>query len=149
MRGERRLQCHGALRSQRGGIAVVHGGRSHQADADVPMGVVSNASGQIEAELARGGIGQVGEGSGVAMRCVIDSHVVGVAKPDPRIFDFAMPHFPGVARERMLYVGDSVKMDVGGARAAGLTPVLVDPHDDHAGADFERVRSIVEIVGWF
>lgn len=113
---------------------------------DVPLGVVSNASGQIEAVLRRSRICQVGAGDGVAVRCVIDSQVVGVAKPDPGIFDHAAAHFAGMERSRIAYVGDSVKMDVGGATAAGLHPILVDPHDDHAGADFERIHSLAELV---
>ena len=56
------------------------------------MGVVSNASGQIEAMLRRG-IAQVGPGDHVDMRVIVDSHVVGVAKPDPAIFDHALPAF--------------------------------------------------------
>lgn len=116
------------------------------AEAEVPMGVVSNASGQIEMVLRLAAICQEGEGDGVAMRCVVDSHVVGVAKPDPRIFDHALPHFAEFERSRIVYVGDSVKMDIGGARAAGLHPVLVDPHDDHTGADFHRIASLIELV---
>jgi putative hydrolase of the HAD superfamily len=80
------------------------------------------------------------------VRVVIDSHVVGVAKPDPHIFDFALAHFDGVARDRIAYVGDSVTMDVGGSRAAGLFPILLDPHDDHPGADFARIASLAELV---
>jgi putative hydrolase of the HAD superfamily len=118
-------------------------------DADVPMGVVSNASGQIEEVLLRSGICQQGDGPGVSMRVVVDSHVVGVAKPDPRIFDHALPHFGEFDPARILYVGDSVTMDVAGAGAAGLHPVLIDPYDDHAGADFERISSVHEIVAWF
>ena len=115
-------------------------------DADgVPLAVVSNASGQIEAMLRRSSICQVGGGSGVAMRCIVDSHVVGVAKPDPRIFDHAAVHFEGMRRERIAYIGDSVTMDVGGATAAGLHPILVDPFDDHPGAPFERIRSLAEL----
>ena len=45
-----------------------------------------------------------------------------------------------------MYVGDSVTMDIGGAGAAGLHPILIDPYDDHADADFERIRSIGELV---
>jgi putative hydrolase of the HAD superfamily len=114
--------------------------------AGVPLGVVSNASGQIEETLVRSGICQAGDGPLTSMRVVIDSHIVGVAKPDPRIFDFALPHFADVARERIAYVGDSVTMDIGGARAAGLLPVLLDPHDDHAGADFHRIRTLAELL---
>jgi putative hydrolase of the HAD superfamily len=112
----------------------------------VPIGVVSNASGQIEEVLARTGICQVGHGPHTPVRVVVDSHVVGVAKPDPRIFDFALEHFGDVALERIAYVGDSVTMDIGGGRAAGLHPVLYDPFDDHPAADFTRIRSLRELV---
>jgi FMN phosphatase YigB (HAD superfamily) len=37
-------------------------------------------------------------------------------------------------------------MDIGGARAAGLHPILLDPHDDHADADFQRIRSLEELL---
>lgn len=115
----------------------------------VPMGVVSNASGQIEQELLRSEICQVGDGIGVAMRCVIDSHVVGVAKPDPQIFEHALERFPEFERARIAYVGDSVTMDIGGATAAGLHPILLDPYDDHPRADFERITSLHEILPRF
>jgi len=116
------------------------------AERRVPMGVVSNASGQIESVLRRTGVCQVGPGAGVAVRCVVDSHVVGVAKPDPRIFDHAAVHFPELERSRIAYIGDSVTMDVGGATAAGLHPLLLDPYDDHAGAAFERIGSLSELT---
>lgn len=113
----------------------------------VPMGVVSNASGQIADVLARSGVCQVGEGAHTPVRVIIDSFVVGVAKPDPRIFDFALEHFADIDLARIAYVGDSVTMDVGGARAAGLHPILLDPYDDHPGADYQRLRSLEELLG--
>ncbi len=115
------------------------------AAAEVPMGVVSNASGQIEAMLARSTC-QVGPGDHVEMRVIVDSHVVGVAKPDPRIFEFALSSFAEFERDRVAYVGDSVTMDIEGSSAAGLHPILVDPYDDHAGADFERIRSLHDLA---
>ena len=111
------------------------------------MGVISNASGQIAQVLARSGICQVGEGSCTPMRVIIDSHIVGVAKPDPRIFDFALEFFPEIDRARIAYIGDSATMDIGGARAAGLHGILLDPHDDHLGADFDRLHSLEELLG--
>jgi FMN phosphatase YigB (HAD superfamily) len=114
--------------------------------AHVPMGVVSNAAGQIQAVLRRTNVCQVGLGPGVEMRCVVDSHDVGVAKPDPRIFDFALPHFDGVERARIAYVGDSVSMDIASSKAAGLHPILLDPFDDHRGASFERIRSVGDLL---
>ncbi len=114
----------------------------------LPMGIVSNASGQIEETLRRSGVCQVGVGAGTSVRVVIDSHVVGVAKPDPRIFAPALVHFPGIAPERIAYVGDSVTMDVGGARAAGLHAVLLDPYDDHPDADFDRIARLDELLAF-
>ncbi|MGA9276328.1 HAD family hydrolase [Ilumatobacter sp.] len=118
------------------------------ADAGVPMGVVSNASGQIEAMLARHTC-QVGPGDHVEMRVIVDSLLVGVAKPDPAIFDHALPAFAEFDRERIAYVGDSVTMDIGAASAAGLHPILLDPFDDHVGADFERIASLDEFADEF
>jgi putative hydrolase of the HAD superfamily len=116
-------------------------GLGRLAGGGVPMGVVSNASGQIEGILRRE-ICQVGAGPHIEMRCIVDSHVVGVAKPDPRIFDHATPCFPDVERGRIAYIGDSVTMDVGAASAAGLHPILLDPYGDHEGADFETTPSV-------
>jgi putative hydrolase of the HAD superfamily len=81
------------------------------------IGIVSNASGQIERTLANENVCQVGDGSGVPVLIVTDSHVVGVAKPEPEIFDaaIAVMHVP---RERIAYIGDSYINDVGGARNA-------------------------------
>jgi putative hydrolase of the HAD superfamily len=115
-------------------------------DAAVPLGVVSNASGQIEATLVRSGVCQVGDGPHVPVRVVVDSHVVGVAKPDPGIFELALAHFEGITRDRIAYVGDSVTMDVHGARAAGLHPVLLDPHDDHPELDVSRIATLAELL---
>lgn len=112
----------------------------------VPMSVVSNAAGQIEWVLEWSGVCQRGEGPLVAMRTIIDSEVVGIAKPDPQIFEFALVEHSETPRDRILYVGDSVSMDVNGSRAAGLVPVLIDPFDDHDAADFARVKSVADLI---
>jgi putative hydrolase of the HAD superfamily len=114
----------------------------------VPVGVVSNASGQIEATLRRFGVCQVGSGDCHEVVCVVDSHVVGVAKPDPGIFESALVAVGGPRRERVAYVGDSVRNDVGGARAAGLAPLLLDPFADHDGAPYELIASLNDLLAW-
>jgi FMN phosphatase YigB (HAD superfamily) len=112
----------------------------------LPLGVVSNASGQIAEVLSRSGVCQAGDGPHTAMRVVVDSHLVGVAKPDPRIFDHALPFFDGIERQEIAYVGDSVTMDIGAASAAGLHPILLDPYDDHPEAEFQRIRTLTELT---
>src|SRR5438477_6921577 len=101
------------------------------------MGIVSNADGTIEEQLRRNEICQVGEGLGVPVLAIVDSHVVGISKPAAEIFRHALEPL-GVSPDEALYVGDTVRYDVRGARAAGLRPVHFDPFalcpdvDDHA-----------------
>jgi putative hydrolase of the HAD superfamily len=114
-------------------------------EAGVPIGVVSNAAGQIESVLRRFGVCQVGEGDGVPVVIIIDSTIVGVAKPDPAIFSFALDVLDAKP-EHVAYVGDSYANDVVGARAAGMRPFLLDPYDDHAGADYERIKAVADLV---
>lgn len=59
---------------------------------------------------------------------VIDSTVVGVAKPDPRIFRIALDRMKLEPHE-VAYIGDLPAIDVVGSHAAGLRPILYDPHD--------------------
>ena len=117
-----------------------------------PLGVVSNAVGQVEAVLRYGSCCQVGPGGGVEVDVVVDSAVVGVEKPDPAIFAPALEVMAGfgVAPDRIGYVGDSLRYDVAGARAAGLVPLLLDPHDLHADLDVgpgaHRIRSVHDLL---
>ncbi len=110
------------------------------------IAIVSNADGTVEAQLRADGICQVGPGAGVEVGAVLDSGVVGVAKPDPAIFRLALDAV-GVAPERALHVGDTPAADVAGARAAGVHPVLVDPYDHHPDADVVRIRHLADVVG--
>ena len=111
----------------------------------VPIGVVSNAGGQIEGVLARDGVCQGGEGQGAGVLCVIDSHIVGVSKPDPGIFVSAVDAL-GIERDRIAYVGDSIRYDVRGATAAGLTPLLLDPYGDAGDDGHERILALTDLL---
>ncbi len=111
----------------------------------VKLAIVSNADGSVEAQLAADGICQMGPGPGVEMDAILDSSVVGAAKPDPRIFEIALERL-GVAAERAIHVGDTPAADVTGARAAGVTPVLVDPYDDHPDFDGLRIPDLTTLA---
>lgn len=87
--------------------------------AGLRAGVVSNSDGAVGAILA--GLGLAG-----AVDVVVDSGLVGVEKPDPRIFRLAAARV-GVDPGEAAYVGDLYSVDVLGARAAGLGAVLLDP----------------------
>jgi putative hydrolase of the HAD superfamily len=115
------------------------------AATEIPVAIVSNSDGTVEKLLRETGICQVGEGAGTCVAVVIDSHVVGVAKPDPSIFSHALDVL-GVPADRCLYVGDTVCADVAGARAAGLHPVHLDPYDFCAADDHDHVASVGEVT---
>jgi putative hydrolase of the HAD superfamily len=56
---------------------------------------------------------------------LIISARVGYQKPHARIFEHALDQL-GVPARRTVHVGDSYRADVLGARAAGITPILID-----------------------
>jgi putative hydrolase of the HAD superfamily len=72
---------------------------------------------------------------------VIDSAVVGAAKPDPRIFRIALAR-AGVDPGVTVHVGDTLVNDVAGARAAGITPIHFDPLRACRATDHGHVRSL-------
>lgn len=115
----------------------------------LPIAIVSNANGTIEAELKAFNICQVGDGPGTCVVAVIDSTVVGVAKPDPAIFAFAL-EAAGVQAERAVFIGDSIAIDVEGARRAGIRGLHFDPYDLCDGAyhdDIRVLREVTSLVG--
>jgi putative hydrolase of the HAD superfamily len=115
------------------------------AETGIKLGIVSNADGTIEEQLKRGEICQVGEGLGVPVLAIIDSGVVGVEKPAKEIFRHALEPIE-VEPEDALYVGDTVRYDVRGARAAGLHPVHFDPYGlCRARADHPHVARLGEV----
>ncbi|HLG00562.1 MAG TPA: HAD family hydrolase [Acidimicrobiia bacterium] len=123
----------------------VAGGLRAIAATGVKIAVVSNADGQVEADLARLGVCQVGEGAGVTIDAVVDSSVVGVAKPDPRIFHLTLERL-GVAPERAVHVGDIIGADVAGATAAGVHPVHFDPYGLCGADDHDHAAGLTEIA---
>lgn len=113
--------------------------------AGVSVAIVSNADGNIEAILRRAGVCQVGDGPHPRVHAIVDSSVVGVAKPDPRIFEIALDAV-GASSEGAVHVGDTVGADVEGARAAGVRPLHLDPFGLCAAGDHEHVSSLQDVV---
>jgi putative hydrolase of the HAD superfamily len=100
--------------------------------------VVSNANGRLRFLMERLGLAP-------AFHVMLDSHVEGVEKPDPRLFRIALERSGGRA-ETTLHVGDLYHVDVVGARAAGLRAVLFDAAGLYPEADCPRVRSLTELA---
>lgn len=95
---------------------------------------VSNSDGRAEHHLVHCGVRD-------GLEFVVDSQLVGVEKPDPRIFAIALEQM-GVAPERALYVGDIRSVDEAGATAAGMPVVILDPFGDYVPAERRSIPSM-------
>jgi putative hydrolase of the HAD superfamily len=106
--------------------------------AGLRLAVVSNANGTVQALFDR--LGLAG-----AFDAILDSQVEGVEKPDPRLFERALARL-GAGRAAAVHVGDIYHVDVVGARAAGIRPVLLDSDGLYPDADCPRVGSLAELA---
>ena len=86
------------------------------------LGVVSNAEGRVEQDLESAGYRGL-------LETVVD---IALRRLDAR-------------PESTVFVGDVPAVDVEGARAAGLTPILIDRHDVYPDSDVLRLTSIREL----
>ncbi len=106
--------------------------------AGLSLVVVSNANGTLRAHMDRLALAPL-------VDQILDSFEEGVEKPDPRIFELALERAAARAATTA-HVGDLYNVDVVGARAAGLRPVLVDPAGLYPGADCTRVVSLTALA---
>ncbi|HET9923087.1 MAG TPA: HAD-IA family hydrolase [Methylomirabilota bacterium] len=107
-------------------------------EAGLVAGVISNSNGSVRSILEQTGLA-------AHLHFIIDSSVVGVEKPDPRIFRLGLRE-AGVAPDEAVYVGDLYSVDVLGARAAGLEGILLDPRGFWAPRDCPLARGLGEAV---
>lgn len=108
-------------------------------DTGYRLGVVSNADGRMPDLIEQVGLAGYFE-------FVVDSHLVGFTKPDPRIFEVAVERL-GLRPDECLYVGDLYAVDAVGARGAGIRPVLLDPFDA-LDLPVARVARVGDLPAW-
>jgi putative hydrolase of the HAD superfamily len=102
------------------------------------LAAVSNSDGSAEAVLVSAGLR-------ASFDAVLDSHLVGFSKPDPRLFDAARAAL-GVERDQVVHVGDLYEIDIVGAHAAGLAAILIDPGGYWPDAPCPRVPGPAEAM---
>jgi HAD superfamily hydrolase (TIGR01509 family) len=102
----------------------------------ITVGMISNSDGTIERIIAQRGLAPY-------FRFVLDSHVVGVEKPDPRIFRMALDRADAGPHEAV-YIGDLYSIDVLGSRGVGMDAILLDPGDVWGDRDCVKVTDLAE-----
>ncbi len=101
------------------------------------LGVISNSDGGIRHVLEAVGLGD-------CFDAFTDSALVGVEKPDARIFRAALDSLRAHPAES-LYVGDIYSVDYLGARAAGMHAVLMDAGGTYRGCGVQRISTLAEL----
>lgn len=99
------------------------------------LGVISNWDERLRPLLKS--LGLAGRFDGIAVSCE-----VGANKPEPAIFKAAVGQL-GVPAPSVLHVGDSLELDLLGARAAGLQAVQIE-RDAEAAHD-SQIRSLLDL----
>lgn len=98
------------------------------------LGIISNWSTRLRSIARETGLEAL-------VDFIVVSSEVGVRKPDPRIFQFALER-AGAAPSEVVYVGDQVEDDVRGAQRVGIRPILIWRKPGHPdGVDAEMILS--------
>ncbi len=90
------------------------------ANAPVAIGIISNWDHSLS--------NKVQELLPFDFQWIIGSADFGAAKPDPALFRHAIEQ-SGYDAARVMFVGDSIRLDVVPARECGMQSVLIDRHD--------------------
>lgn len=113
--------------------------------ARFPMVLVSNFYGNVDEVIRDFGIRHLFQG-------IIESAVVGVRKPDPRIFMLGVVAL-GLEPQQVLVVGDSIRKDIEPARSIGCRVAWIKgkgwtPEEDmmQDQAQIENLGSLLEIL---
>lgn len=103
---------------------------------NVRIGVVSNWDSRL---------GQILESLGAKwVDPVVTSTSTGIRKPDARLFLQALDLI-GTTAERVLFIGDSLRLDIEPALRVGMRAALYDPDDLFPHARVDRIRSLAEV----
>lgn len=104
------------------------------------LAMISNADGRAEALTITHGLRPY-------LEFVLDSHLVGVEKPDPVIFRLAADKLC-LDPSECVYVGDIYAIDVLGAKAAGMHAILLDRTQTFR-PDCLTISNLFELVDLF
>ncbi|MDR0347413.1 MAG: HAD family hydrolase [Coriobacteriales bacterium] len=105
----------------------------------IALGLISNWDSSLENVIAGVGISSYFD-------VTVASTVVGLYKPQPEIFRFALNEMGAHASDTM-HVGDHPQADAEGAAGVGITPVLIDRNNLHGDSEaYIRIQNLQELI---
>jgi FMN phosphatase YigB (HAD superfamily) len=105
----------------------------------IPIGVFSNWDTSLSQKLK--------EHFDVEFQWIFGSANTGIRKPSLAFFEQSFSK-TGIAPEEMLYVGDSLKLDVIPASSLGIKSVLIDRSGIYSNASCERISNMYELINF-
>ncbi|WP_179005269.1 YjjG family noncanonical pyrimidine nucleotidase [Winogradskyella forsetii] len=78
-------------------------------------------------------------------KTVTNSEMVGVKKPNPKIFNFALDLANANAKESIM-IGDSLEADIEGAHKIGMDTIHFDYKDAYNGHGYKRVTNLKTLI---
>jgi len=103
------------------------------------LGIVSNFYGNLEAVCRSAGLASL-------FGTMVDSHCVGVEKPEPAIFHAAFKKL-GAKPETTVFIGDSLRRDREGARRTGMRFIWMAPQGVEAAENgVAELRDLMTIL---
>jgi len=101
------------------------------------ISVISNSDGTVEDQIKVAGLRKFFDE-------VFDSGIIGIEKPDPKIFQYTLSYIQ-VSPEDSIYVGDFMMIDVYGANRIKLGAFHLDPYNLYNSWYGYHVKNILEL----
>ena len=112
---------------------------------NIPLGLISNVTGPLElhaANFQRKGLAEFFD-------VTAWSNAIGIRKPDPIIFQFALDELKLPASKQILMVGDNETADIQGGNAMGFTTLKVIDNESEEESAADYVVKKEDLIDFF
>ena len=109
------------------------------ADIHLPIGILSNWDSSLRTKLK--------DHFAIEFKWILCSQDEGVKKPNPLFFQRMMDE-SGLQPSEILFVGDSMKLDIHPALQLGVKAVLIDRMNHFPHANVARIQHLNQIMQW-
>lgn len=104
--------------------------------AGLKLGIISNFYGNVDALCQEFALSPY-------LNVILDSAVVGLKKPDPKLFELALQKLGVTAPEQVAFVGDSFERDILPAKSVGMKTYWLIGDQDRTPPDPSKVDLIL------
>jgi FMN phosphatase YigB (HAD superfamily) len=111
---------------------------AYLASIKLPMGVLSNWDASLREKLSLI--------ANTRFDWILGSAEQGLRKPDPDFFKKAL-HTTGLEAGEVIYIGDSMRLDIEPALRLGMNAILLDRDELYPGSTVPRIKNLGEIAG--